>query len=71
MRKTLALFLLLALCLSLAPLPVRAAEPAEIPIGRQQSIALEYYVTENGDLYHIPWDYYDIFNSEAPPSENV
>ena len=71
MRKTLALFLLLALCLSLAPLPVRAAEPTEIPIGRQQSIALEHYVTENGDLYHIPWDYYDIFNSEAPPSENV
>ena len=71
MRKTLTLFLLLALCLSLAPLPVRAAEPTETPIGRQQSIARDYYITENGDLYHIPWHDYDIFNYEASPSENV
>ena len=48
-----------------------AAEPTEIPIGRQQSIARDYYITENGDLYHIPWHYYDIFNYEASPSENV
>ena len=53
MRKTLALFLLLALCLSLAPLPVRAAEPTEIPIGRQQSIARDYYITEKVQYQEI------------------
>ena len=37
MRKTLTLFLLLALCLSLAPLPVRAAEPSRNP-NRQTAI---------------------------------
>ena len=74
MRKTLALFLLLALCLSLAPLPVRAAEPTEIPIGRQQSIAPDSYISENGELYTLEWDNWsisDIFDRQTPPSENI